>query len=85
MWVWDPAEYNLQAFYNQRRFVANFGSVFGKTYYWNLLHDSQHDYKEIFKPTNQLLFRNIMPPLPPNNSDLQLAMNFSELLCDKIS
>ena len=26
-----------------------------------------------------------MPPLPPNNSDLQLAMDFNKFLCDKIN
>ena len=56
-----------------------------KTYYHNLLYDNQHDYKEIFKLTNQLIFRNIMPPLPPNNSDLQLAMDFNKFFCDKIN
>ena len=25
VWLHDPTDYNLQAFYNQRRFVANFG------------------------------------------------------------
>ena len=56
-----------------------------KTYHHNLLHDNQHDYKEIFKLTNQPLFRNIMPKLPPNNSDLQLAMDFNKFFCDKIN
>ena len=72
-------------FYNQRRFVANLAKSLGKTYYHNLLHDNQHDYKEIFKLTNQLLFRNIMPSLLPSNSDLQLAMDFNEFFCDKIN
>ena len=26
-----------------------------------------------------------MPPLPPSNSDLQLAMDFNKFFCDKIS
>ena len=60
-------------------------SLWKKTYYYNLLHDNYHDYKQIFKLTNQLLFRNIMPPLPPSNSDLQLAMHFNEFFCDKIN
>ena len=58
VWLHDPTEYNLQAFYNQRRFVANLGKSLEKTYYHNLLHDNQHDYKGTFKLTNQLLFRN---------------------------
>ena len=49
MWLWDPTEYNLQVFYNQRRSVANLGKSLEKTYYCNLLHDNQHDNKEIFK------------------------------------
>ena len=83
--VMDPTEYNLQAFYNQMRFVANLAeSLEKKTYYHNLLHDNQHDYM-IFKLTNQFLFRNIMPPLPPSNSDLLLAMDFNGFFCDKIN
>ena len=77
--------YNLHAFYNQRRFVANLAKSLEKTYYHSLLHDNQHHYKEIFKLTNQLLFRNIKPPLPPNNSDLQLAMDINKFFCDKIN
>ena len=85
MLLQDPTEYNLHAFYNQRRFVANLAKSLEKTHHGNLLHDKQHDYKEIFKLTNQLLFRNIMPPLPPSNSDSQLAMDFNEFYCDKIN
>ena len=85
VWLCDPTEYNLQAFYNQRRFAANLAKSLEETYYHNLLHDNQHDYKEIFKLTNQLLFRNIMPPLPTGNSDSQLAMDFNEFFCDKIN
>ena len=73
----DPTEYNSQAFYNQRRLVENLPKSLEKTHCHNLLHDNQNDYKEIFKLTNQLLFRNIIPPLPPSNSDLQLAMDFN--------
>ena len=81
----EPTEYNLQAFYNQRKFVVNLAKSLEKTYYHNLLHDNQHDYKEIFKLANQLLFRNIMPSLPPSNSDLQLATDFNKFFCDKIN
>ena len=60
-------------------------SLWKKTCYYNLLHGNQHDYKEIFKLTNQLLFRNVMPPLPLDNSELQLAMDFNNFFCDKIN
>ena len=84
VWLCDPTEYNLQAFCNQR-FIANLAKSLEKTYCHNLLHDNQHDDKEIFKITNQLLFRNIMPPLPLSNSDLQLAMDSNKFFCDKIN
>ena len=65
VWLHDLTEYNLQAFYNQRRFVANLAKSLENTYYHNLLHDNHYDYKEIFKLTNQLLLRDIIPPFPP--------------------
>ena len=48
MWLHDPTEYNLQAFYNQRRFVANLAKSLGKkTYYHSLLPYNQHDYNVV--------------------------------------
>ena len=87
VWLRDPTEYNLQAFYNQRRFVTNLAKYLDKTYYCNLLHDNQHDYKgdlQAYKPT-PIQKHNIIPPLPPSNSDLQLAMDFNEFFCNKIN
>ena len=80
----DPTEYNLQAFYSQRRFVANLDKSLEKTYYHNLTWQPSWLQGDL-QAYQQLLFRNIMSPLPPSNSDLQLAMDFNEFFCDKIN
>ena len=85
MWLWDPAEYNLQVFYNQGDLLQIWLCLWKKTYYHNLLHYNQHGYKEIFNLTNQFLIRNVTPSLLPSSSNLQSAMDFNEFFCDKIN
>ena len=65
MWLKDRTEYNLNAFYQQRRYVANLIKKTQKSFIVGKLMENKTNYKEIFNITNKLLNRNTDLPLPP--------------------
>ena len=65
VWLKDQTEYNLNAFYQQRRYVANLIKKTQKSFIMEKLMENKTNYKEIFNITNKLLNRNTDLPLPP--------------------
>ena len=61
-WKNNPTEYNLNAFYQQRRHVANIMKQAQRSFYIEKLLENRTNFKEIFTITNKLLGRN--DPLP---------------------
>ena len=84
-WTKDPTEYNLQAFYYQRRYVANMIKLAQREYYINEIRENRNNFKAVFKITNKLLFRNKQLPLPPTPLLQDLANEFNEFFIDKIN
>ena len=85
MWTKDPTEYNLQAFYYQRRYAANSIKPTQREYYNNEIRENRNNFKAVFKITNRLLFRNKQLPLPPTPLLWDLANEFNEFFIDKIN
>ena len=56
MWKNNPTEYNFNAFYQQRRYVANIKQA-QRSYYIDKLQENRTNFKEIFTITNKLLGR----------------------------
>ena len=77
MWKNDPTEYNLNAFYQQRRHVANIIKQAQKSFYIKKLLENRTNFKEIFTITNKLLGINNPLPLPPSDDPAKLAQEFS--------
>ena len=84
-WTKDPTEYNLQAFYYQRRYAANIIKSAQREYYINEIRENRNNFKAVFKITNKLLFRNKQLPLPPTPLIRDLANEFNEFFIDKIN
>ena len=84
-WTKDPTEYNLQAFYYQRRYVANIFKSVQRENYINEIIESRDNFKAVFKITNKLLFRNKQLPLPPTSLLKDLANEVNEFFIDKIN
>ena len=61
VWLKDQTEYNLNAFYQQRRYVANLIKKTQKSFIMGKLMENKTNYKDI---TNKLLNRNTDLPLP---------------------
>ena len=85
MWKNNPTEYNLNAFYQQRRHVANIIKQGLISFYIKKLLENRTNFKEIFTITNKLLGRNDPSPLPPSEDPARLAQEFSDYLQDKIN
>ena len=85
MWKNNPTEYNLNAFYQQRRHVANIIKQAQRSFYIEKLLENRTNFKEIFTITNKLLGRNDSSPLPPSEDPARLAQEFSEYFQDKIN
>ena len=85
MWKNNPTEYNLNAFYQQRRHVANIIKQVQRSYYIDKLQENRTNFKEIFTITNKLLGRIDSSPLPPNENPDRLAQEFSDYFQDKIN
>ena len=64
-WLKDQTKYNLNAFYQQRRYTANLIKKTQKSFIMEKLIENKTNYKEIFNITNKLLNRNTNLPLPP--------------------
>ena len=73
MWKNNPTEYNLNAFYQQRRHVANIIKQAQKSFYIEKLLENRTNFKEIFTITKKLLGRNDPSPLPPSEDPARLA------------
>ena len=78
-------EYNLNAFYQQRRHVANIIKQVQRSFYIEKLLGNKTNFKEIFTITNELLDRNDPSPLPPSEDPARLAQEFSDYFQDKIN
>ena len=85
MWKNNPTEYNLNAFYQQRRHVANIIKQTQRSFYIEKLLENRTSFKEIFTITNKLLGRNDSSPLPPSEDPARLAQEFSDYFQDKIN
>ena len=83
-WNKDPTFYNFQAFYYQRRYVANLTKVTRLEYFKSQIVENCRDYKAIYRVANKLLFRNEMSPLPKIDDQAQLAEDFNNFFSDKI-
>ena len=84
-WKNNPTEYNLNAFYQQRRHVANIIKEAQRSFYIKKLLENRTNFTEIFTITNRLLGRNEPPPLPPSEDPARLAQEFSDFFHDKIN
>ena len=84
-WTKDPTEYKLQAFYYQRRYVANIIKSAQRECYINEIRESRNNFKAVFKITNKILFRNRQSPLPPTPLLQYLANEFNEIFIDKVN
>ena len=85
MWKNNPTKYNLNAFYQQRRNVANIIKQAQRSFYIEKLLENRTNFKEIFTITNKLLGRNDSSPLPPSEDPARLAQEFSDHFQDKIN
>ena len=83
-WKNNPTEYNLKAFYQQRRYVANIIKQAQRSFYIKKLLKNRTNFKDIFTITNKLLGRNDPLPLPPSDDPARLAQEFSNFFHDKI-
>ena len=72
-WKNNSTEYNLNAFYQQRRHVANIINQEQRSFYIEKLLENRTNFKEIFTITNKLLGRNDPSPLPPSEDPARLA------------
>ena len=82
MWKNNPTEYNLNAFYQQRRHVANIIKQAQRSFYIEKLLENRTNFKEIFTITNKLLGRNDPSPLPPSEDPARLVQEFSDCFQD---
>ena len=85
MWKNNPTKYNLNAFYQQRRHVANIIKQAQRPFYTEKLLENRTNFKEIFTITNKLLGRNDSSPLPPSEDPGSLDQEFSDCFQDKIN
>ena len=78
-------EYNLNAFYQQHRFVSNIIKTTQKTYYTQKLTDNKTNFKWIFEISNKLLYKNEPILLPSTDNKKNLADQFNEFFITKIN
>ena len=83
-WNNNPTEYNFQAFYYQRRYVANIIKASQRCHFVDLITENKNDFKKIFSIANTLLHRETARPLPPTNDYQKLANNFNMFFINKI-
>ena len=72
-WNKDPTFYNFQAFYYQRRYVANLTKVTRSEYFKFQIIEHRGDYKAIYIIANKLLCRKEVSLLPKADDQAQLA------------
>ena len=84
-WNKDPTFYNFQAFYYQRRYVANLTKAIRSEYVKSQMVEHHGDYKAIYRVANKLLFRNKMSLLPKMDDQAQLIEDFNNFFSDMIA
>ena len=80
-----PWEYNLNAFYQQCRFVSNIIKTAHRSYYTQKLADNKTNFKQIFEISNKLLYKNEPILLPSTDNKKNLADQFNEFFITKIN
>ena len=80
-----PTEYNLNAFYQQRRFVSNIIKTAQRSYYTQKLADNKTNFKQIFEISNKLLYKNEPILLLSTDNKKNLADQFNEFFITKIN
>ena len=83
-WNNNPTEYNFQAFYYQRRYVANIIKAAQRCHFIDLFTENKNDFKKIFSIANTLLHRETARPLPPTDDYHKLANDFNMFFINKI-
>ena len=72
-------------FYQQRPLVLNMLHQAERVYFHNVLHENRNNIQEIYNIVNKLLDRVKDLPLPPTNSNFDLANEFNDFFCNKIT
>ena len=72
-------------FYQQRQLVSNMLGQAERVYFHDALHKNRNNVKEIYNIVNKLLDRVKDLPLPPTNSNFDLANEFNDFFCNKIT
>ena len=84
MWLRDPSEYNLMAFYYQRRYCANLIKSVQRSFFLDTIKKHKGDSNALFAITNKLLHRGQQLPLPPCEDTKSLTDSFNEFFILKI-
>ena len=85
LWRCNPNEYTQQAFYNQRRYVANLIYSTKRNFLRQKIQECSKDSKAIFKLTNKMLFCKEDLPLPATDNIKELAQEFGNFFDAKIT
>ena len=84
LWRCNPNEYTQQAFYNQRRYVANLIYSTKRNFLRQKIWECGKDSKAIFKLTNKMLFCKEDLPLPATDNIKELAQEFGKFSMKKL-
>ena len=85
LWRCNPNEYTQQAFYNQRRYVANLIYSTKRNFLRQKIQECSKDSKAIFKLTNKMLFHKEDLPIPATDNIKELAQEFGNFFDAKIT
>ena len=85
LWRCNPNEYTQQAYYNQRRYVANLIYSTKRNFLRQKIQECSKDTKAIFKLTNKMMFCKVDLPLPATDNIKQLAQEFGNFFDAKIT
>ena len=72
-------------FYQQRQLVLNMLDQAERVYFHDVLHENRNNVKKIYNIVNKLLDRVKDLPLTPTNSNYDLANEFNDFFCNKIT
>ena len=84
MWLRNTSEYNLMAFYYQRRYYANLIKSAQRSFFLDTIKKLKGDSKALFAITNKLLHRGQQLPLPSCQDTKSVANNVNEFFIMKI-
>ena len=76
---------NFLQFYQQRWLLLNMLDQAERVYFHDVLHENRNNVKEIYNIVNKLLDRVKDLPLPPTNSNFDLANEFNDFFCNNIT